>query len=94
MFRVKTNFAEISIDSNSPDRSAPIVVSSDNPDLASAFAQSLSIAIGFQGHMLGDKCSPLDLHSALLDLKLRFDIVEGAEILDMLGQQLPEGAVW
>lgn len=93
MFRVKTNFGEVSIDSDSPDKSAPIVVTGGIPALANHLQDMLSKSVGFHGRLLGQECSPLDLHAVLVITGLKFQILEGEEILAMPQTPIPDGAV-
>jgi hypothetical protein len=92
MFVVKTKNHVISIDSDHPDKVAPLVIEGDNPNEIRGWIATMC---GFRGIGLdGESEAPLDLNSGLIKSKTPFEILEGEEILDIPTQKLPDGAHW
>ncbi len=95
MFKVELPKLEvtISLDSNSPDRSAPLQYESSDIDMMKVVRARVGRMTGMYGHSIGEKTTPLDLKAALSKSSFEFTIVEGEEILKMPRQKLPDGAM-
>jgi hypothetical protein len=93
VFKVRLTRLDItvSIDSDSPDRRAQIVVAGENSQF---MKQQIASMTGMYGHIIGNSTAPLDLNAALAGSGLDFEILEGADILKMPRQELPDGAKW
>jgi hypothetical protein len=84
--------ATISIDSDSPDRYGKATWTGKDAALLSDW---ITNQYGMYGHRVGESPNPLDAVAALTGATwLEWEIVEGAEILDMPREELPPGAVW
>lgn len=92
MFKIKlpTLDVTISISSISPDNSAPIKFEGD----AKGFVKELASMYGMYGHRIGRLSTPLDLNAAIVKSGLDYEIIEGAEILEMPQEEIPAGAKW
>jgi hypothetical protein len=92
MLVVKVRDHVVSIDSDHPDKPAPLQIEGDNPD---EIRRWISGMCGFRGIGLdGESEAPSDLIAGLCVEKADFEILEGEEILDIPTEELPAGAVW
>lgn len=49
---------------------------------------------GMYGHRIGRLSTQLDLNAAIVKSGLDYEIIEGAEILEMPQEEIPAGAKW
>ena len=84
----------ISINSNDPDTPAILEFEGDRIVVATLKKQLAGMYGMYYHGTIGDATAPLDLDHALVTSKLKFEILEGADILKMPRQELPPGAVW
>jgi hypothetical protein len=81
----------ISIDSDLPEKWGLMQIEPESQELR----EQISLWSGLRGISLDDKSNcPVDLEAGLLIEKIPFEVIEGAEILDLPLEELPPGAVW
>lgn len=91
MFKVLVNSTiEVAIAATRPHQHAQTTYKGDEDG---RFADWIPLEYGVRGKRVGDDASPLDLVAALTKSKLKWEIIEGAEILDLPITELPKGAV-
>jgi hypothetical protein len=86
MFKIQVEDSIVSIDVAAPDEAGKIECS----DLA--LMATLSNTFGLHT-TLGESASPEALEAAVKKLGLKYEIIEGADILDMPIQPMPDGAI-
>jgi hypothetical protein len=94
-FRVQTAHGpvEISIDVDAPDTVGPLVYAGDD-DAVDVARTLLSMACGYRGHIIGDATTPVDLHTALMELpKLVPELLEGDKLTRPELTELPDDMV-
>jgi len=89
--------AIVSLNSDNPDKTAPIVVEGDDQAVA-AIWDVLPHCSGMFGHGVGRSTSPIDLNAAMLYRGYGMAaftprLIEGAEILEGWTHNIPDGAV-
>jgi len=90
MFKVSLYHVMISIDVKNGFEVGDLVVGEGSESIASDL-QIIKKARGYYGRVIGNRCSPMDLVSALDLRDYRYSILQGEELLKDK-DPLPEGA--
>jgi hypothetical protein len=86
MLKINTPFGKVWIAVNNGDDMAKL--EAEDPYLLEQLRRTMG-----RDHMMGESGRAADLEAALINLGLDYEILEGAEILEMEIEPLPEGAI-
>lgn len=89
MIKIQIEGAELSIDSDKPDKCGTATWTGESQELAAWLPNQF----GMFGHYVGDNPCPCDVIHALIVAKKEYQILEGQDILDLPARELPPGRI-